>query len=291
MKSFPIMFKRTISQYNLDKSYTDLLGLGIITVVENLKCDGQYPKSIQALVMFISLNIQSLSLIMNLIVWIDIWDVQSSTNVKMLINRCFNVSNYIMTIVENLKWDGQYSKSIQVLAISISLDIQSLFLIMNLIWLQISLLGPRVDELLHFSIASINSCLEREFHSFIDLLGILSRTWISISHVWAELKELYRTIQRSSSSIYRRPSYWIASITGSFHFLTQFISSHRPYFLFAILSLKKRHFVFLTVLLKLHQFSRLWNSWYLSRDSWYLLFHHALECLVIFTGFKFLCHE
>ena len=32
------------------------------------------------------------------IVWIDIWDVQSSTNVKMLINRCFNVSNYIMTI-------------------------------------------------------------------------------------------------------------------------------------------------------------------------------------------------
>ena len=32
------------------------------------------------------------------IVWIDIWDVQSSTNVKMLINRCFNIGNYIVTI-------------------------------------------------------------------------------------------------------------------------------------------------------------------------------------------------
>ena len=32
------------------------------------------------------------------IVWIDIWDVQSGHNTKMLINRCFNVGNYITTI-------------------------------------------------------------------------------------------------------------------------------------------------------------------------------------------------
>ena len=32
------------------------------------------------------------------IVWIDIWDAQSSKNAKMLINRCFNVSNFIATI-------------------------------------------------------------------------------------------------------------------------------------------------------------------------------------------------
>ena len=32
------------------------------------------------------------------IVWIDIWDVQSGKNAKMLINRCFNVGNYITTI-------------------------------------------------------------------------------------------------------------------------------------------------------------------------------------------------
>ena len=34
------------------------------------------------------------------IVWLDIWDVQSGYNTNMLINRCFNVGNYIMTIRE-----------------------------------------------------------------------------------------------------------------------------------------------------------------------------------------------
>jgi len=33
-----------------------------------------------------------------LIVWIDIWDVQSGSNAKMLINRYFNVGSYIATI-------------------------------------------------------------------------------------------------------------------------------------------------------------------------------------------------
>ena len=32
------------------------------------------------------------------IVWIDIWDIQSGSNAKMLINRCFNVGRYIVTI-------------------------------------------------------------------------------------------------------------------------------------------------------------------------------------------------
>ena len=32
------------------------------------------------------------------IVWLDIWDVQSRKNAKMLINRCFNIGNYIATI-------------------------------------------------------------------------------------------------------------------------------------------------------------------------------------------------
>ena len=32
------------------------------------------------------------------IVWLDIWDIQSSSNAKMLINRCSNVGNYIATI-------------------------------------------------------------------------------------------------------------------------------------------------------------------------------------------------
>ena len=167
----------------------------------------------------------------------------------------------------------------------ISLAIQSLSLMISLIWLYVNLSGPGVDELLHFLIISINSFLAKEFYSSVGLLEISSKMWISISLVWAELKKLCRAIQRSLSSIHECPSYWIASITESFHFLIQFISFHGPHFLFAIsyiLSSKKRHFVFLTVLLKLCQFSRLWYAWYLSRDSQHSLFHHTLE---------FLCHN
>jgi len=32
------------------------------------------------------------------IIWIDIWDAQSSIKAKCLINKYFNVSNYIATI-------------------------------------------------------------------------------------------------------------------------------------------------------------------------------------------------
>jgi len=32
------------------------------------------------------------------IIWLDIWDIQSSSNAKMLINRYFNVGNYITII-------------------------------------------------------------------------------------------------------------------------------------------------------------------------------------------------
>jgi len=32
------------------------------------------------------------------IIWIDVWDVQSGSKAKCLINRCFNVGRYITTI-------------------------------------------------------------------------------------------------------------------------------------------------------------------------------------------------
>ena len=204
-KSFPIMLRRTISQYDLGESYTDLLGLGITIVVEVLKWDGQCPKSIQALV------------------------------------------------------------------ISISLKTQSSFFMMDLIWFQVNLSGPRADELLHFSIVLINSCLEKGFQLLIGLLGISFKTWILISLIWAELKKLCRAIQRSSSSIYGCPLYWIALIAGSLCFLIQFMRSHRPHFLLvisSILSSKKDILVFLTILLKLHQFSRLQEKQYFSSDRW-----------------------
>ena len=85
------------------------------------------------------------------------------------------------------------------------------------------------------------------------------------------------------------PLNWIALIAGSLHFLTQFISSHGPHFLFTILSillLKKIHLDFLTVFLKSFQFSRLYVCWYLFSILWQFLFHQALECLVMLTIFE-----
>jgi len=32
------------------------------------------------------------------IIWVDIWDAQSNTKAKGLVNRCFNVGKYIVTI-------------------------------------------------------------------------------------------------------------------------------------------------------------------------------------------------
>ena len=32
------------------------------------------------------------------IIWVDIWDIQSGSKVRGLINRCFNVGSYITTI-------------------------------------------------------------------------------------------------------------------------------------------------------------------------------------------------
>ena len=116
-KRFPIVLRRTIGQYDLGELNMDLLGLRIITVVEILKWDSQYPKSIQVLVIF-----------------------------------------------KNLK-------------------IHSLFLMIDLMWLQINLLRPGADKLLHFSIALISSCLENKSQLFIDLLELLSRTWRSTSLV------------------------------------------------------------------------------------------------------------
>jgi len=34
------------------------------------------------------------------IIWVDIWDSQNNTKAKMLINRCFNIGQYITTIKE-----------------------------------------------------------------------------------------------------------------------------------------------------------------------------------------------
>jgi len=42
--------------------------------------------------------IKALSKLDMAIIWIDIWDIQSSAKTKSLINRCFNVGRYISTV-------------------------------------------------------------------------------------------------------------------------------------------------------------------------------------------------
>ena len=156
----------------------------------------------------------------------------------------------IMTVVNILKWDGQWPKSAHTLAILISLIMYSLFLMIFLICSQDNLSGPGVKELLHFSMALMSSSFEKETYFIISLSGISSNRLILTWWFWVELKDLWSASYKSFSLIQDWLLYWMASVARSFFFLTQFMSSQRLQFLLVILSifpLKKFHFVFLTV--------------------------------------------
>ena len=60
--NLPNVLSRTIGLKDLGESYVFLFGLGIITVVDLLKCEGQNPNSIQALVIEMMLFRHSSSL-------------------------------------------------------------------------------------------------------------------------------------------------------------------------------------------------------------------------------------
>ena len=96
----------------------------------------------------------------------------------------------IITVIDVLKWDGQYPKSIWALVISMNLLMHSLILMIVLIWLYVNLSGPGADKLLHFSIALISSSLENRAYSMMALSKISSRKWMTTSWDWVELKEL-----------------------------------------------------------------------------------------------------
>ena len=85
----------------------------------------------------------------------------------------------IMTVVDFLKWDGQYPRSMYMLAILITLFKQLISWRMCLRWLYDNLSGPRVNELLQLAIAFLNSFLEKEAHGEDKNEAILSRTLIS----------------------------------------------------------------------------------------------------------------
>ena len=164
----------------------------------------------------------------------------------------------IITVVDVLKWEGHTPRLIQALAMSMILDEQLWFLMIILIYLHKSLSGPEAEELLYLLIVCLSSSLEKEAHGHIFLLDILFRRLGLIWQFWAELKNPYNMFYRLSSSIQGWPLNWIASMAGSFHFLTQFINSQVSHFLFVILLIllsKNLHLVFLTVFLNFFQSS------------------------------------
>jgi len=70
----------------------------------------------------------------------------------------------ITTILDDLKWDSQNSKSIHALVICIILSRHLSFVIIDLRCLQEMWSGPGVDEDEHLAIVSLNSCFEKGGH-------------------------------------------------------------------------------------------------------------------------------
>ena len=68
------------------------------------------------------------------------------------------------TILDDLKWDSQNSKSIHTLAICIIFSRHLLFVISDLRCLQEMWSGPGVNEDEHLAIASLNSCFKKKGH-------------------------------------------------------------------------------------------------------------------------------
>ena len=106
-----------------------------------------------------------------------------------------------------LKWEGQWPRLIQVLAILIIFQRHSWFWMMILIYLQDNLSGLGVDILLYFKIALLNSSSEKGFQLVVDMLGISSSKSMFIWWIWAELNDRWSAWYKSSILKHSWPSY------------------------------------------------------------------------------------
>ena len=156
-----------------------------------------------------------------------------------------------------------------------------------------SLLGPRIEELLYLIRELTNSSSAKHVQDKDKNNPNSSRASQFIMQYWAVLKVEYNTCQKLSSSRHSWLLNLIASGVGSFHLLTQFMSSHGPHFLLAIsliLRLKNILLVLFTVLQKNFQSSRLFDVLYFLSSLLQLLSHQLLECLMILVSFAFQFH-
>ena len=126
----------------------------------------------------------------------------------------------MITIVDILKWEGQWPRSIQVLAISMSLEEHSLFLMIILMYLYDNLSSLGADELLHFSMVCLSFSLENGYQGCFALVDISSNRLVLTCQLWVELNDLCKVFHKLSSSMQGWLLKWIASIAGSFLFLT-----------------------------------------------------------------------
>ena len=197
----------------------------------------------------------------------------------------------IVTIVDLLKWFGQYPRMIQALAMLVILLRQSSCLRMDLRYHHVNLSSSGTNKLLHLFIAYLSSSLENRFQKVINLLPISLRTSTSTCLWSTVLNEEWRAFQRLLGKRHGWLSYLMASVVDNFCLLTQSISSHGPQLLFTtswILSLKKDLLVVLTTFLYIFQFSGLLVVLYLSKAQPHSSFHHCLECFVILIHLAFL---
>ena len=197
------------------------------------------------------------------------------------------------TMVDTLKYLGQCPRLMQASAILMILERQASFLTMVFQCCHVSLSGPGEDESAHLLIADKNSYLEKG-PQFWD--GFCANSWRISTLTWwwsTVLKVLYRAFYRLSGVRQGQLLCLMASIAGSFLFLTQFINSHGPQLLFVILwilSLKNVCLAFLTASLKDFQFLQLLSDLYVLRVLLQDSDHHCLECLEYLDFLAFLTH-
>jgi len=104
----------------------------------------------------------------------------------------------MITIDDNLKWFGQYPKSMHALAILITLVIQTLSLRMDLRCLHNSLFRPEIDKLLQLPSAILNSFLEKGAYINVCLFSISSRILVSTWQWSTVLKKEWRAFIKLS---------------------------------------------------------------------------------------------
>ena len=198
-----------------------------------------------------------------------------------------------MIVINFLKWLGQYSNSIQVLAMAMIFWRHVLSLIMHLRCSHNSLSELGADKLLHLTMVLVNSFSKNGGHNEelygFNLFNTFSSTWRN----WAILNEEWRACQSSSNSKHRWPLYLIILMAERLHLLTQLMSSQGPCFLLAIswiLWSKKAFFVSLTIFQKVFQSLIFFKDLYLARSLLQSLFYQLLECFIMLMIFEFFIH-